>query len=127
MLSGSATHLEVWKRKTEVVGSVKLLLQCPFFHHRPNMYWSGIETRPPRLKAGDWQPEKWYGRILAHVKNNKHYRVYKILMFKYTFTGLDMRELNTHYTEKIYMFKLTSFKTHKDTLRKMFLHLLMFT
>jgi len=61
---------------------------------------------------------------LAHVKNNKHYRVYKKVMSKYTFTGLEMRELGTHCTEKIYMFKLTSFKTHKDTLRKKFLHLL---
>jgi hypothetical protein len=70
------------------------------------MYWSGIETGPPRLKADDWQPEEWYGRILAHVKNNKHYRVYKILVSQYTFTGLDMRKLNTHCTEKIYMFKV---------------------
>jgi hypothetical protein len=65
------------------------------------------QTRPPRLKAGDWQTEKWYSRILAHVKNNKDYRVYRKVMSKYTFTGLDMRELNTHCTEKSYMFKLT--------------------
>lgn len=47
-------------------------------------------------------------------------------MSKYTFTGLDMRELSTCCTQKIYMFKSASFKTHKDNLRKKFLHLLMF-
>ena len=46
-------------------------------------------------------------------------------MSKYTFTGLDMRELRTRCSEKIYMFKSASFK-HKKTLRKKFLHLLMF-
>jgi len=39
-------------------------------------------------------------------------------MSKYTFIGLDMRKLNNHCTEKIHMFKLTSFKTYKETLRK---------
>ena len=127
VLSGSTTCPEVLKRKTEIVGSEKILLQCHFFHHKPNMYWSGMETGPPRLKVGDWQREKLYSRILAHVKNIKHYRVYKKVMSKYTFTGLDMRENNTYCTEKIYMFKLTSFKTQKDTWRKKFLHLLMFS
>jgi hypothetical protein len=126
MLSGSTTCPEVGKRKTEIVGSEKILLLFPFFHHKPNIYWSGIETGPPRLKAGDWQPEKWYGRISAHVKNNKYYRVYKKIMSKCTLTDLDLREFGTHCTEKIYVLKLTLFKTHKDTLRKKFLHLLMF-
>jgi len=52
---------------------------------------------------------------LAHVKNNKHYRVYKKVMSKYTFTGLDMRDLSTRCTKKIYMFKSASFK-HTNTL-----------
>jgi hypothetical protein len=115
------------KEETQIVRSEKILLLCQFFYHKSNMYWSEIETGPPRLKGGDWQPEKWYGRILVHVKNNKHYTVYKKVMSKYTFTGLEMRELGTHCTEKTCMFKLTSFKTHKDTLRKKFLHLLMFS